>query len=301
MEHQFYRPTVISLFAGCGGSALGYKNAGFKSIAEIDFDKHAINTLKANFPDSLILHEDVTKIDWSSVLSQCDIKPGELDVLDGSPPCQGFSTAGRRDVNDPKNQLFKAYVKAIRAMKPKVIVMENVEGMIRGKMLKCGFAHLITKEIKDSGYNVKLHLLNAAEYGVPQTRKRLIWIGVRNDFNIDPSFPKPENSTVSVCDVLPYIRAFSPNQFQDEKVLSIHPCCTITRGGIKVYEKDGFGRQATTQELKVLSSFPESFIFPDDERSKTHARNQIGNCVPPLLIEKIARNIYENVLSKISA
>ena len=105
--------------------------------------------------------------------------PGELDLLDGSPPCQGFSTAGKRRMNDGRNQLFREYIRLLRGLKPKVFVMENVSGMVKGKM-KLIFAEII-RELKASGYHVKARLMNAMYYGVPQSRQRMIIIGVRED------------------------------------------------------------------------------------------------------------------------
>src|SRR3990167_6277348 len=98
--------TVISTFAGCGGSSLGYKLAGFKELLAIDFDKNAVETFKLNFPDVPVWQEDITKVASFDMLSFTGLKKGELDVLDGSPPCQGFSMAGKRKVSDPRNKLF---------------------------------------------------------------------------------------------------------------------------------------------------------------------------------------------------
>ena len=107
------------------------------------------------------------------------LKPGELDVLDGSPPCQGFSTAGKRRMDDGRNQLFREYVRLLRGLRPKVLVMENVSGMVKGKM-KLIFAEIM-RELKASGYKVSARLMNAMHFGVPQSRERMIFIGIRED------------------------------------------------------------------------------------------------------------------------
>jgi DNA (cytosine-5)-methyltransferase 1 len=107
------------------------------------------------------------------------LQPGELDVLDGSPPCQGFSTAGKRKMEDDRNQLFREYVRLLRGLQPKVLVMENVSGMVKGKM-KLIFAEIM-RELKACGYQVSARLMNAMYFGVPQSRERMIFIGVRED------------------------------------------------------------------------------------------------------------------------
>ena len=128
------KPTVISLFAGTGGSSLGYKWAGFKELLAIDFDAHAVECFKLNFPEVPVWKRSVVDVTGDEILEFCKIKKGELDVLDGSPPCQGFSTAGKRNVNDSRNDLFKEYVRLITEIQPKVFVMENVSGMAKGRM-----------------------------------------------------------------------------------------------------------------------------------------------------------------------
>ena len=107
------------------------------------------------------------------------LQPGELDVLDGSPPCQGFSTAGKRKMDDGRNQLFREYVRLLQGLQPKVLVMENVSGMVKGKM-KLIFAEIM-RELKASGYHVEARLMNAMYFGVPRSRERMIFIGVRED------------------------------------------------------------------------------------------------------------------------
>jgi DNA (cytosine-5)-methyltransferase 1 len=103
-------PTVISLFAGCGGSSLGYSMAGYRELLAVEWDDHAVETLKLNFPDVPVWHGDIAKFSVEECLRITGLQPGELDVLDGSPPCQGFSTAGKRKMDDGRNQLFREYV-----------------------------------------------------------------------------------------------------------------------------------------------------------------------------------------------
>lgn len=190
------KPTVISTFCGTGGSSLGYKWAGFKELLAIDFDKHAVDCFKLNFPEVPIWYRSVVDVTSKEILEFCNIKVGELDVFDGSPPCQGFSTAGKRVVSDQRNDLFKHYCRFILELKPKVFVMENVTGMAKGTF-KGKFVEIM-KSLKSMDYNVKCKQMNSKYYGVPQSRERLIFIGVRNDLNIEPSYPEPSNKIIPV-------------------------------------------------------------------------------------------------------
>src|ERR1035438_8286507 len=141
---------VISTFSGCGGSSLGYQMAGGKVLLAVEWDKNAVETYRLNFPDTPIYHGDIAKLSVQECLDRTGLKAGELDILDGSPPCQGFSTAGKRNFDDSRNQLFREYVRMLRGLQPKVFVMENVSGMVKGQM-KLIFVEIL-KELKASGY-----------------------------------------------------------------------------------------------------------------------------------------------------
>ena len=185
--------TIVSLFAGCGGASLGYKQAGYDIRLAVEWDKGAADVYRRNFPDTNIFEGDITDLTAEKALKITALEPRELDVLDGSPPCQGFSTAGQRKFSDTRNRLFEEYVRMVEVFKPKMLVMENVSGLRKGKM-KLVFAEM-TKALKDAGYKVSCRELNASWYGVAQDRRRLIWVGVREDLAVIPSHPKP---TVSV-------------------------------------------------------------------------------------------------------
>jgi DNA (cytosine-5)-methyltransferase 1 len=189
-------PTVVSTFAGAGGSSLGYSMAGFRELLAVEWDDNAVETFRLNFPGVPVYHGDIAKLSVDECLSMAGIAPGELDVLDGSPPCQGFSTAGKRQIDDPRNQLFREYVRLLRGLRPKVFVMENVSGMVKGKM-KLVFVDIL-KELKASGYRVSARLLNAMYFHVPQSRERMIFIGVRDDLGIEPTHPRAEGRPVTV-------------------------------------------------------------------------------------------------------
>ncbi len=196
-------PTVISTFAGCGGSSLGYSMAGFRELLAVEWDNNAVETFALNFPDVPIYHGDIAACSVDDVLERTGLTVGALDVFDGSPPCQGFSTAGKRLLDDPRNQLFREYVRLLRGLQPKVFVMENVSGMVKGKM-KLVFAECL-RELKASGYRVSARLMNAMYFHVPQSRQRMIFIGVREDLGIDPSHPIVQSRPVSVGNALPWL------------------------------------------------------------------------------------------------
>ena len=189
-------PTVISIFAGCGGSSLGYKWAGFNELLAIDFDRNSVETFRLNFPKVPIWQRDIKNVSVQEILDFCKIKKEELDVLDGSPPCQGFSTAGKRVVTDERNDLFLEFIRIVKGLQPKVFLMENVPGMARGRMR--GRFKETMLSLKSFNYRVRCKIMNAKYYGVPQSRQRLIWIGIRNDLGIEPSFPTPNKKYLTV-------------------------------------------------------------------------------------------------------
>ena len=174
------KPTVVSTFAGGGGSSLGYHQAGFEELLAVEWDDDAVQTLRDNFPDLPIYHGDIYALTVKECLRLAGIKKGDLDVLDGSPPCQGFSTTGKRNFTDPRNTLFGEFVRLLEGLKPKVFVMENVTGMIKGAMKQIFLQ--IMAALRGAGYHVEAQVLNAKFYGVPQSRERVIFIGVRKDF-----------------------------------------------------------------------------------------------------------------------
>ena len=182
-------PTIVSLFAGCGGSSLGYKQAGYDVRLAVEWDTGAADVYRRNFPETNVFEGDIADLTAEEALRATALEPGELDVLDGSPPCQGFSTAGSRKFSDTRNRLFEEYVRMVVVFKPKMLVMENVSGLRKGKM-KLIFAEM-TRALKEAGYKVSCRELNASWYGIPQDRRRLIWVGVRQDLAAMPGHPEP--------------------------------------------------------------------------------------------------------------
>lgn len=283
------KSTVISTFAGCGGSSLGYKMAGFNELLVIEWDKNAVDNLKLNF-NVPVWQRDISTVTGKEILDFLNINKGELDVFDGSPPCQGFSTAkGIRNINDDRNDLSFEYIRLINELQPKVFVMENVSGMVKGKMK--GKFIKIMKELKKTGYNVKCKLMNSMYYDVPQSRERLIFIGSKNKI---PTFPVPNNNLINVSDVCKNIVQQNRGQFDKEWITAHRPCYTITKTASLLFmEKDGTERKPTIDELKMLSSFPKDFILTG---SFNEQWARIGNAVMPKFMYHIAKNIKQNLL-----
>ena len=311
--------TVVSTFSGCGGSSLGYQLAGGKVLLAVECDDNAVETYRLNFPDTPIYHSDICKLTAEEALRLAGLKPGELNVLDGSPPCQGFSTAGKRDFGDDRNQLFREYVRLLQGLRPRAFVMENVSGMVKGKM-KLIFAECL-RELKASGYKVKARVLNAMYYNVPQSRQRLIFIGVRNDLGVEPSHPKPQTRPIGAGtiktiseprlanservdrmalrlrqgmsgDELPENKG---NAFGLKRIDPRKPCPTILKGwtagtGLIHWTENRF---ISIPEMAQLASFGIDYKW---QGTPKQAVERIGNSVPPNFMRAIAEHVYETVL-----
>jgi DNA (cytosine-5)-methyltransferase 1 len=193
---------VVDLFSGAGGLSLGFHWAGFVTGVASDFFGDALRTYAQNFPKTKTVLGDITQkkvLDEIISLSTC---LPQVDIVMGGPPCQGFSTAGKRMIDDPRNALYKQFVKVVKELKPKVFLMENVEGLISingGKTYE-----EIKKTFQNLGYQVEGRKLLAAEYGVPQLRKRVVIVGVRQKSD-DLLFPKPilsKNNFVTVREAI---------------------------------------------------------------------------------------------------
>lgn len=181
------QPIAISLFAGAGGCSLGFRNAGYKVIYATDFDTAAVETYKINFPETCAECKDIAEVNFRQLLLDLRIQAGDVDVLIGGPPCQGFSTAGPRFWDDPRNQLLRQYVRALEVLQPKWFMMENVEGLLTSNQGQ--YVNETVKAFIRLGYTVRLEKVYSQEYGIPQRRKRVIIVG--NRLGIDFEFPKP--------------------------------------------------------------------------------------------------------------
>lgn len=191
---QQYDFNVIELFAGCGGMALGLENAGLQTELLVEINKNCCETLTKNRPNWQVLNEDVTKIDFTKYKNK-------IDIVTGGFPCQAFSHAGeRKGFLDTRGTLFFDFARCIKEVQPKIIIGENVRGLITHK--KGETLAIILKTLDELGYQTSYKLLNAQYFDVPQKRERIIIMGTRKDLNIQPIFPRENNYIITLKEVL---------------------------------------------------------------------------------------------------
>jgi DNA (cytosine-5)-methyltransferase 1 len=180
------RPIAIDLFCGAGGLSEGLRQAGFDTRVGVDFDPNAIATFKLNHPEAETIFGDVANVTGEQLkrLAGTDA----IDLIAGGPSCQGFSTHGKRMQDDPRNFLFKHFVRLVDEVRPRMFLMENVKGMLTYS--KGAFRHLIEAAFREIGYRTDFDTVCAADYGVPQMRHRVLFIGTRED-GIQLTLPTP--------------------------------------------------------------------------------------------------------------
>ena len=202
---------VISTFSGCGGSSLGYRMASCKVLGASEFVPAAYETYRANSSSTHLWTDDIREMTGEKMLADVGLSVGELDILDGSPPCSSFSTAGKRsngwgqvsrysDTKQRTDDLFFEFARILAEMQPRAFVAENVSGLVKG--VAKGYFKVIHRALGDAGYRVAASVLDASLLGVPQARQRLIFIGVRNDLGLEPRHPKPLPYRYTLADAL---------------------------------------------------------------------------------------------------
>ena len=177
-------PFVIDLFCGAGGLSEGLRQAGFQPVVGVDFDKHAVATYQHNHQGVPVIEGGIDKVTGEKLMELAGTQ--EVDLIAGGPSCQGFSTHGKRIQDDPRNFLFKQFVRLVDEVRPKMFLMENVRGMLTYD--KGTFRRQIEAAFDEVGYRTNLAQVLAADYGVPQLRQRILFIGTRFN-NITLSFP----------------------------------------------------------------------------------------------------------------
>lgn len=311
---------VVDLFSGAGGLSVGFSKKPFNILFGIEWDKYAAKTYSANFSHPMI-NKDICEVNAEEMLKQY----GEADIVIGGPPCQGFSMAGKRDKNDPRNSLFMEYLRFVKVFKPKYFVLENVPGILT---MKTGNGELVIDIIKSEfdaiGYNLKWKVLLACDYGVPQKRKRVIFLGWNKVGVTEPFHPEPthtKNTYVCMRDILQPKEEVPSKYYHSEKMIAgfiqrkikneadgkgfgaqfvkeDEPCYTISAR----YYKDGSDalvkysdteiRRLTEKEAARVQSFPDSFVFPV---SGMQTYKQLGNAVACLVGKAIGESIASAV------
>lgn len=318
------RLTVLDLFCGAGGLSTGFLAEDFEVVMGIDNNEKAISTFSKNHPKSKAICGDMREINGKKILEETNLK--EIDVVVGGPPCQGFSMAGKRQPNDPRNSLFREYLRIVKELKPKVFIMENVRGLMsmkdeKGKKV----IDIILNEFSNiKGYNLKLNVVNTADYGVPQRRQRIFITGIKKNYSFD--FPKKTHSKnkdnglrkwVGIKEVLIKKEKVPEKYFYSKKLINgfkrrekinekkrvgfgwqfnklDQPSYTISAR----YWKDGAEslikydeqciRMLTPEECALVQSFPKGYKFEGGEKD---VYTQIGNAVPPKMAQALAKSI----------
>lgn len=329
--------TVASTFSGCGGSCLGYRMAGYRVAYALEFIPEAQRTYKANHPDSYLDTSDIRDLQPEQLLERAGIAKGELDILDGSPPCSAFSTAGSRekgwgkvkdysDGSQRVDDLFYEYARILEGVQPKVFVAENVTGLVKGTAK--GYFKRILQELRHCGYNVSCKVLDARWLGVPQARQRTIFIGVRNDFNIAPVHPKPFPYTYTVEEAIKGCTAPTENEIrsisEDSKTHRLWTK-TIPGNNFAAACEAESGKASFFNMCKVHPRKPAPTItatcqhfhwdewryltipevkrlcgFPDDfslTGEFLQRWERVGRAVPPLMMKQVAATIEKEILS----
>jgi len=303
----------VDLFCGAGGMTQGLVDAGFQPVASVEINPIASATHRRNFPKCHHFCGDIYEFEGEKWLSQINSPPIHLVV--GGPPCQGFSIAGKRDPNDPRNHLFREFIRVVSEIKPWYVVMENVPGILT--MQKGKIKEAIFEEFQSIGYkNISVAILESADYGVPQIRPRAIFIA--NRFNLPNPYPKAQllqHEYEPIESVISDLPAYTPIPEINHEWTRHSPSYTerlakVPPGG-SLYETyvDAFKRQypnkpsmtikenhggthihphlnrvISAREMARLQTFPDSFLF---EGTMKKAMWQIGNAVPPRLSECI--------------
>ncbi len=301
---------VVSLFCGAGGLDLGFEQAGFTTIWANDINKDACATHQ-KWSNAEVVCQDIKTIDVNT-LPDCDVVVGGF-------PCQGFSLAGPRKIDDQRNILYKFFVNVVEAKQPKAFVAENVKGILTlggGEIIKA-----IISDFADRGYKVTAKLLNASDYGVPQDRFRVILVGIRNDLDKDWSYPEPLEHKVTlqeaigsmpaprpedICDAPYSSRFMSRNRRRnwDEQSFTIpamakqcplHPSSPAMEKQAPDVWTFGKGstRRLSWREAAAIQTFPKDLEF---QGNLTSIYQQIGNAVPVKLAQAVAEQL-KKVLS----
>lgn len=324
------RMTYIDLFSGSGGFSLGFDRKGFQNIFSIDNEPSFCETYRHNFPNHRLIEKDICQLSEPEI--RLLIGNTEVDAVIGGPPCQGFSIAGnigRKFIDDPRNRLFKEFVRVVKIVRPKFFVMENVARLYnhnKGETRK-----EIIRDFEELGYRVECKILNSADYDVPQVRKRVIFIGSRSKRKIE--FPK--KITEQYRTVKEAIHHYPTLAAGEESIIPNHVAMTHSRQMLEKmsYVSDGGSRAEipvdlrpttgdvrkyiryksnepsvcvtgdmrkifhysqnralTVRELAKLQTYPDDFIF---KGSKISQQQQVGNSVPPQMAEAIAGAIIK--------
>ncbi|MFH0985196.1 MAG: DNA cytosine methyltransferase [Candidatus Omnitrophota bacterium] len=298
------KPTALDLFCGCGGMTVGLKKAGFQVLGAVDIDPPSVKTYKANHRGVKVWKADIRNLDPFDLLEELNIDQGNLDLLAGCPPCQGFSMMrtlnGSVRVDDPRNDLLLEIHRFAEAFRPRAVMMENVPGLAKDDLFSCFCQHM-----EKLGYLGDHRILNAAEYGVPQRRRRLIYLagfGIEIAFagktsklktvrdaigglpkagvSGDPAHDLSEHRTPNVAKIIRLIpknggsRKDLPKKFQ----LECHKRCN---GFKDVYGRMSWNDVAPTITSGCFNPSKGRFLHPEEDRAITMREAALLQGFPP--------------------
>jgi DNA (cytosine-5)-methyltransferase 1 len=259
---------IVSFFSGAGGLDLGFKKAGFEIVFANEFDKDIWDTYRHNHPETFLDERSITLIDENEVPA--------CDGIIGGPPCQSWSEAGsRRGIDDKRGQLFFDFIRILKAKKPSFFLAENVSGMLAPRHKDA--LENIKNTFKEAGYDLHFQLLNAADYGIAQDRKRVIFIGFRSELNIDYLFPIPSKKTSCLDDIIrdlehtavPALNKSKPNP---EAQVANHEYMTggfssmyMSRNRVRSWDEPSFTIQAGGRHAPIHPSSPKMVKIEQDK------------------------------------
>ena len=314
---------VLDLFCGCGGMSKGLEDAGLNIIAGIDIWDKAIESYSKNFKHQAIC-ENLQELPPEDFDALYNTENNSIDIIVGGPPCQGFSIAGKRDLKDPRNSLFMEYVKYLDYFQPKAFIMENVVGILSMKNASNEKVIDIIMSELNKNYKCIICKLYASDFEVPQNRRRVIIIGIRNDLNKTPTEPKPIlniEQRIAVNTILLNKEDIDEKQYLSERAIQgiikkkekskkngngfgaqflkmDKPSYTIPAR----YWKDGYDalvkysdteiRRLTILELKRIQSFSDNFVLCGNKKDQIM---QIGNAVASKFAYHLGKHII-NIL-----
>ncbi|EOI6145201.1 DNA cytosine methyltransferase [Campylobacter coli] len=292
---------VADIFCGAGGLSYGFSaNSFFQIVFANDIDKDAIKSYSLNHPKVNIYHKNINKLNESEILNF-----GKIDLLLGGPPCQSYSTLGKRQMDERAN-LFQEYLRVLKILQPKIFIFENVTGLL--SMQKGELFKYICSEFEKLNYIINYNILNAASYGVPQIRERLIVVGIRKDVHYKNFiFPqKTHDEFVSLkeaLDDLPFIQSgengnnkgyrFNPNNaflhfVRKSKILKEHSSPKNNAHLIKIMQtlKDGEGKDSLPLELQPKSGYCNTYAKmwwnkPAPTITRNFATPSSSRCIHP--------------------
>lgn len=257
---------VIDLFCGIGGFSSGFKMAGFNIVLGIDNWKIALDTFQKNHKNTIIINRNIENISDVDYLKY----KNKIDVIIGGPPCQGFSMSGKRDINDKRNTLFEEMIRAVKIIKPKVVILENVVGLLSMKNLENMYIkEIIIQKFKEIGYYTEYRILDASNYGVPQARKRVVFIASRIG-KID--FPKPLKTRVTVYEALSNIPDINTNKYLEPKS---NFQIKMADGEIIIYNHEGMNHN--NKVLKRISLVPPGGNWKDIPKEYYDVKGEHSN------------------------